>query len=160
MYTVVVAVARAVLFLFFADFRPCCSPNTRLTLRFAWRAGIHCADCCVLRGRKSGRAEVAVDTHLFHNRRPRVRVYTLADTTHNPPNKFNYCDHIFATEGLVAKFAKIKTAQKFVVIRYSKTIIMLPIINQRILHRLIIDISINRPRPSFNLCRGDLRLPR
>ena len=39
-------------------------------------------------------------------------------------------------------------------------LIMLPIINQRILHRLIIDILINRPRPSFNLCRGDLRLPR
>ena len=61
---------------------------------------------------------MAVDTHLFHNRRPRVRVYTLTDPTHNPPNKFNYCDHIFATEGLLAKFAKIKTAQKFVVIRY------------------------------------------
>ena len=86
------------------------APNTRLTLRFAWRAGSHCADCCVLRGRKSGRAEVAVDTHLFHNWRPRVRVYTLTDPTHNPPNKFNYCDHIFATEGLLAKFAKIKTA--------------------------------------------------
>ena len=62
---------------------------------------------------------MAVDTHLFHNWRPRVRVYTLADPTHNPPNKFNYCDHIFATEGLLAKFAKIKTAQKFVVIRYT-----------------------------------------
>ena len=42
----------------------------------------------------------------------------LTDPTHNPPNKFNYCDHIFATEGSLAKFAKIKTAQKFVVIRY------------------------------------------
>ena len=61
---------------------------------------------------------MAVDTHLFHNWRPRVRVYTLSDPTHNPPNKFNYCDHIFVTEGLLAKFAKIKTAQKFVVIRY------------------------------------------
>ena len=45
-------------------------------------------------------------------------VYIRTDPTHNPPNKFNYCDHIFATEGLLAKFAKIKTAQKFVVIRY------------------------------------------
>ena len=62
---------------------------------------------------------MAVDTHLFHNWRPRVRVYTLTDPTHNRPNKFNYCDHIFATEGLLAKFAKIKTAQKFVVIRYE-----------------------------------------
>ena len=45
-------------------------------------------------------------------------VYIRTDPTHNPPNKFNYCDHIFATEGLLAKFAKIKTAQTFVVIRY------------------------------------------
>ena len=60
---------------------------------------------------------MAVDTHLFHNWRPRIRVYTLTDPTHNLPNKFNYCDHIFATEGLLAKFAKIKTAQKIVVIR-------------------------------------------
>ena len=45
-------------------------------------------------------------------------VYIRTDPTHNPLNKFNYCDHIFATEGLLAKFAKIKTAQKFVVIRY------------------------------------------
>ena len=43
-------------------------------------------------------------------------VYISTDPTHNPPN---YCDHIFATEGLLAKFAKIKTAQKFVVIRYN-----------------------------------------
>ena len=45
-------------------------------------------------------------------------VYIRTDPTHKPPNKFNYCDHIFATEGLLAKFAKIKTAQKCVVIRY------------------------------------------
>ena len=89
----------------------------RLTLRFAWRAGSHCADCCVLRGRKSGRAEVAVDAHLFTTG-GHVYVYIRQLTPPTTPNKFNYCDHIFTTEGLLAKFAKIKTAQKFVVIRY------------------------------------------
>ena len=105
---IVVAVARAVLFPLLCRFQ------ALLLFQHALDTPVRLArgDCCVLRRRKSGRAEVAVDSH---NWRPRVRVYTLTDPTHNPPNKFNYCDHIFATEGLLTKFAKIKTAQKFVV---------------------------------------------
>ena len=95
-----------------------------MTLRFAWRAGSHCADCRVLRGRKSGRAEVAVDTHQLAA--TCTCIYIRTDPTHNPPNTFNYCDHIFATEGLLAKFSKIKTAQKFVVIRYSNLCLYAP----------------------------------
>ena len=45
-------------------------------------------------------------------------VYINTDPTHNLPN---YCDHIFATEGLLAKFAKIKTAQKLWVAELSLT---------------------------------------